>query len=458
VRAMANIWVDRLTGLDDLDVIRRRIRVDPRGLFGLMAMPRTTAVELFQGESRRVFYPTEQACALLQMHVERAQAFAAMRYADPLRFLKDIDSNESAARLVSCWLLTGLAGVGKTEFRKALERLMPATEILAINAQHPAHPVTSLRNVVVDVKTTQAGLLRTLGNPAVLGTKQRFNLDALLEHVKKWMLRTGAATLIGDELQFVTQSESANTKVAQLLLVLSIIGVPFTYIANYSLVRRLLKRPHEERQRMLSAPKVLLPEEMGSTCWNGVVQFSLAVAPDAFDLDVAEHSDELHRLTAGVGRCLRMLLRDSLEIAHSRKSNRKVAMEDVRRAYRSASYAINRDDVEALAALPHSPKLAKSRPDLVCPIRGVDSERQERFALSPARGKKVAEAVLRGSLSEDESKAARSIAFAAKSAQGRSGTVSRIVPLRRPGLTVEELLRGSEAARLRQGKGDAPKK
>jgi hypothetical protein len=455
----SNPWVDRLHGLERMDRIKARVRVDAKPIEGLMSLPCESAVVLLSNELKRVFYPTDQACELLRMHVARAQAFAGLRYPARMSFLSDVESEEDILAAGSCWCLTGWAGVGKSELMKALERLMPAPEVLSVNSQYPAQPAFSLRRIAVNISVRETEVLRRLGNPAVFDVRQRVDLPALVAHVRTWFLRTGVVTLVGDELQFVTQSSDANTRVAQLLQTLSILGVPFTYVANFSLGHRLKKRPQEGRQRLLANYQLLMPDGAESECWQGVVKTCLDAAPGAFGLSALEHSVELHRLTAGLKRVLRQLLEAAFRIAHSRSHQRCVTIDDIRVAYHSAAFATNREDVEALIALPHSPSIRRARLDLVCPFPLEDARAVAGFPKSVVRDKQVARAVLHGALSRDERAAGKAIATAAvvaESAGGNASTKQKVVRLPNRPLTVADLLRGSEVADRRRKVGVPP--
>jgi len=447
MKAPANVWVERLVGLDDLAVIRDRVRVAARRLEGLMEAPRGVAVASLTAELKRVFYPTDQVCQLLREHVQRAQVFAGMRYPTAMSFLNLAEANEPSLAAASCWCLTGPAGIGKSALMQALERLIPPRQNVFVSEQFPAQPLGCLSRIVVDEKSTDSELLRALGNPAVLVQKQRLNQVDLVKHVRQWFLATGVSTFIGDELQFVTQSANANTRVAKLLLVLTYLSVPMTYVANYSLVHRLKRRPQEERQRLLANLKLLLPDDPHSDCWRAVIQVFLDAAPDAFNLAIAEHAVDLHRYSGGIKRVLRQLLVLAFEIAHARVGDRRVNIQDVRAAYRSAAFDVNRGDIEAMISISSSPQLMKARSDLACPVSAVAEGRSAHATADRARSERTAKELMWGALSKDELAAAKNLQQAAARANN-AGVKPTVVSLRKPkpSLSVEELLRGSAAA------------
>lgn len=444
-----NLWVDRFRGLDDLNVIRKRTLIAAEPNQALMTGPPALAAVLLDAELARIFYPTDKACQIILEHVQRAMAFAQTRYPSLTSFLSFADPDHPPAGAESFWCLTGPAGVGKSAVMAALERLMPDPRVARVTPEYPKQPVVSMRRLVVKAKSSEANLMRDLGNKAVLEGHQRMGRSDLLKHTRQWLLTTGVCALACDELQFVTQSAQANTKVAQLLLAMSYLMVPSTYVANYSLVNRLKGRPQEEQQRLLAHPVLLLPDHPESRCWMNVLSTCLAAAPDAFDLDPETHGRDLHCYTAGLKRNLRRLLVLAFQLARSRGGTSKVSIADVRTAYRSSAFSVLRTDVEAsIAVLTGDSFTRRTRSDLVCPIEGLDEVRSLISKAPDARKEALAAAVLRGALSKEERHAAESLRRAAeKQTSGKSDQV--VVPLRKPkvAITVDELLRGSAAAR-----------
>lgn len=452
-----NFWASRFDGLDDIESIKSRARVNANPLHGLMEEPCAKATTRLESELSRVFYPTIQACILLREHVQRAQSFVEARYPLTTSFLALASPEDASVSAASCWCLTGPAGVGKTSLMAALARLMPLPTTAFVSAAYPQHPLIGFQRVIVQAKAREVDLLREMGNAAVLVKGQRLQRAALLYHVQQWFLTTGVGTLSCDELQFVTQSAAANTRVAQLLLTLTYLWVPFTFVANYSLVHRLIRRPQEERQRLLVNPKLLLPDPPDSECWRGVLQSMLAAAPQAFAIDATSHGEELHRYCGGLKRVLRQLLVLSFQIAHSRTHQRQVMMDDVRDAYRSSGFSANREDVECSLALAVSPSQAALRTDLVCPFPARGRPREApKAGTAVSREKLVASAVVRGALLKDERQVLSALQRAADQALGKEDSATVVVPLRRArkAVTLDDLLQGGAAAdRMNHAKG-----
>ena len=464
---VTNVWTERFDGLDDPATIRARTAIPPRPLPDLMKLPRHQAGSALNSELERVFVPTESACEMLAAHVQRARVFAQLRYPDRLAFLKTPSAKDAEAYLAtSAWCLTGPAGVGKSAVMAALERLMPPPGLLKVDEHYPEIPQRAMHRLVVGAQGQQNDVFLPLCSPAMLSPRQRTTLGKMTEHIRDWFVRTGLCSLIGDELQFVTQSAGANTRVAQILLTLMVLAVPVTFVANYSLVHRLLKRPQEERQRLLAEPLLMLPDAADSRCWVEVLQAFLGAAPGAFAYEAASWTGELHRLTGGVKRILRQLLVLSLKRVHSRTRDRVVTLEDLRDAYRSAEFTANRDDVEGSALLQTSASRSGRHLDLVCPFADVlpVSTRLKPASVASDRSFRVADAVLQGALTKPERLAAAALQRAAdvRQSEGDPKDSGTVTPLRKrsPGPpTLQSLLAGSAAAdRLSAARGKKPPK
>jgi hypothetical protein len=354
MNAPRNPWRERFEGLNQIETIRARTALPASPVSGLAQMSAQGACEKLRTGIESTFVATDQCCEVLQRHVERAMAHSERNYLDVRSFLRrvyDDNKNERAKpTLVCAWGLVGLAGVGKTQVMAALGRLMPTDGRTALDKHHPSQEFITMRRAVVGARASDAEILTQLGSDE-FAQSGRPGRDKLLAHVQEWFYSAGVSTLIVDEFQFLTQSYSANARIAQLLLMLAYLGVPWTFVANYSLWHRLSLRNHEDRQRLLCEPIVMRPEAPGSQGWAQIVSEYCRVAPGVFCLDDSEARYELHRLTAGLPRLLKELL--ILSYRKSRGGSRAptVTVRDVFRASVSAEYATNLKDVEDIAAI-----------------------------------------------------------------------------------------------------------
>lgn len=360
-------WQFGLDELADFGVMRQKVLIPAIQAQGLQTLPVEKACEVLNASFKNIFVPSDAHCEILGRCVGRISAFTSSHYPDVRTYLGRINSEFTSGEFqVMC--LTGLAGLGKSQLLKALERLLPAPRSIRLNDAYPAINIHLTRRTEFNVRSTPRDTLRSLANPFFVANRGAIAKTEFERHLRQWFYSQGASLLMLDELQFLTQSNTANTVVAKMLMMLGDLGVPVIFISNYSMAHRIVKRPQEERQRLLSEPIVLLPENPESPDWLALVREYVKVDPVALDIDPARDAAELNRLTAGIPRLLRILLVIAFRVACNRGSTRVVRMTEVKLAYQSAAFSIQRADVEALASLAISKHLVLTRTDLVCPF------------------------------------------------------------------------------------------
>lgn len=391
-------WVDRFHKLVDPEIIKVRSTVPAQPLIALGRSPVESACDLFKAELDRIFVPTTSAVKLLVVLMERAASYASAHYQDERNFLnrcysRELDVSESAP-----FCLTGLAGVGKSQIRKAFFRILPDDSHVKVTS-HGEFPLSAGRLVVVKSRKSVVEVLRSLARPGV-NEKSLRGESAWLKECQQWLYQCGVCTVGLDELQFLTQSERANTLVAQFLMAMSYLGPPVFFTCNYSLGHRLMKRHQEERQRLLTRIHVLHPDDSDSENWRLVLQEFQTAAPDVFLFNFVEEARQLWNLTAGIKRCLAQLL--VLAYRHVRRNSvYSVSISDLLAAYHSIEFCVQRQDVELLFT--HGIRDIKGRPDLSCPFQ-ISSAEAEKYihGLQTARREKVANAVVRSVMTKKE--------------------------------------------------------
>ncbi|MDC7714419.1 hypothetical protein PQU96_09795 [Vogesella sp. LYT5W] len=317
---------------------------------------------------KAIFVPGPQHVELLRCLLEQARGFASSSYPtvkDYNRRRCSYMQGASAPQPIRC--LTGLAGVSKSSLIQAFERicrLQPTAEFQTEGQRLMLYPV---RYVKINGQPSVVGILQGMSNPVALAGRRMTGMTGLMAHVGDWFMATATSTLVVDEMQFFTQSSSASTKTSHLIMTLANLGPPLVYVANFSLVKKLMLRPQEERDRLLAAPMVLDPPAADDQWWSDAIREYLAVSSDTFRLDAVSHAAVLHHYTAGLFRALRQLLLQAYREARAQDKD-VVTLEEVKLAYGSRAYSSHRKDVEDLASLSISSQMAEKRPDLVCPF------------------------------------------------------------------------------------------
>ncbi len=429
-----NPWAARFAPLLDKALIKKRALVRVPKIEGIHEMTTESACAKLNKALETVFYPTTQCVDILHRFVDSAYAHCITTYADRQTFLSGVYSSKTPlAEFCFPILLTGLSGVGKSQLIKALSRIQNDDSDILVDAGHSPFPLRGPRCVTVLAKSNPLDILRTLSATNDTSTN-------LVANCRKLIFRDGIPFVMADEFQFATGSSSANSRVTQMLLLLGYLGIPWCYCANFSLVSRLLKRPEEDRQRLISDWAILQPDPPSSEDWINTLDIQRSVAPDILRFDPSKDGAALHAYSAGRKRAVAKLLVLALRSEHSRGGT--VDINAIRRAYHSPGYASLREESAILATQAIKNLPDKRRKDLWCPLPTNNSTAEFTKASIEKRNELVARAELESSLNGEERKALREIERVAKKSNSKSG---EIVPIRRKTvLTADELKKSAD--------------
>lgn len=422
-----NPWVDRFFPLLSRDEIRRRVEVPPR-LFTVSE--RDSPVQASQKFKRRledVYFPSAQCVEILYEWMALALDHCQNHYRDRREFLAILHGKEVPFPAFSFPIcLTGLAGIGKSQLLRALSRLMPQDSSV-MTLDNTVFPLQSHRVLTVQVKGSLTDILVSL-------TGVNGGVDTLAGIARKSAYRLGLAFLGVDEFQFLTQSDKANSRLMQMLMLIGYVGIPVLYIANFSMLHKLARRNQEDRQRLLSNLWGLFPEQPNSGDWAGMVEWHKRIAPDVFVFDAEGDAEAIHQLTGGINRAENRLL----EIAFRRamEDGRAVSLGRLETAYKSRDYAVYRADIETLEKLPYSSSLQKTRKDLCCPF-DITKRSMSEETLSEKRLKHVGEQAILASLNAAERDALKVRTSRSPRKEGKKP--SSVIPLNKKKPLVEQL-------------------
>lgn len=355
---MTSPWVSRYQLGNALDTDARFGNIERHAVaIALTARNPAADVELLEAQLKKVFICTDQCKAVLvqllalafghcELHFPSAQAIVAGLYKE-WPWGKEED-------LPPAVVLTGLAGVGKSTLLNAFQRLLAGVVWVDL----PGHKGMSLLPAWFMTLRDGTGL-NDLLTPQIyacdradqMGDSARKTLkhDALLKAARKRSYLQGVCLALVDEFQFISRGAYANAKATNLLLQLFSIGPRLVYSANYSLVHSLKLRKQEDRQRLLRKHIHLRPDDLRQPDGLRVLNEFMKVAPDDFDLKPSDIAEQIQEDSYGIDRLIIQLLCLGWERAKtSRGRKAKVTADDLRWAYFSEQYEINREDVEVL--------------------------------------------------------------------------------------------------------------
>ena len=270
--------------------------------------------------------------------------------------------------------------------------------------------------------------------------------------------RAGVCFLIVDEFQFITSSKDASAQLSKILGFLRTLGVPLFFVGNYSLGWKLKKRPQEERQRNLTSPIILLPDPQDAPEYVELVRAYKLACGGLLEIDPERDSNELHWLTFGIRRLLKLLVVEGFRIGMRRAKRQgeapRITMADLKEAYQSSAFEANRQDVEELRRILAGQ--SSKRSDLACPFelppQLLASRKRQ---LEQMREFEHSHAVLRASLTPQEAAGVQRMAKEFGFDTPLPNKPSR-PPSKRPKKTADALLAGLRHGALGNDASPAP--
>lgn len=373
---MKNIWADRfatILKLSDLE-IERRIRVQGLVVAGLHDLPASSAVESLRKALQAVYEPMPSGIDAIRRVLGRAHGHALVRYPSIESFTLGMYADKLDFEPLPATCITGMAGLGKSQLIEAMWRLLPGPSTLRI-PDGTEVPMIAGASFKIEAKSSPAAVRDTLYRAMGVGAQEK-SLKAIKPDIlnKRCYVR-GGCFAIADEMQFMTSSDNANTLVTKVLLSLIYLGVPVTYVANFSLLHRLIRRNQEEQQRLLTDVIRLDPESPDSPALVAMLKQWCVIADGAFGFDPAKAAERFDAFSGGSRRAMRELG----IIGYRRKRERSpkskavvLTMADLEEAYMSQEFAVFRRDAQLLNQQRVTGKMAdKTRKDLWCPIQPV---------------------------------------------------------------------------------------
>lgn len=378
-----NAWLSRFRAIMDREEIRRRAAVTPAPLSGLELLPMEGAQDALNTTLEELFVVTEQALDVLQLHVNRAYAFCERVYPSERTYVERLFTPEWPLDHEPAILMTGLAGSGKSQLARALRRVLPSDDEVFVGGvlQHrmplEASAYISFRSQATP-RTALASWLpmdaqaQVDASAGVTVPKQpKLSDPRVFELVRFEFYKRGIVNAIGDEYQFLTQSERANAKLARMLLILIYLGVPVTNVLNFSACHKLVRRPQEERDRILTRIVHVVPEAPDAADWKLLMTAYDRLLEEVLAFRVADKSEAIWHLTAASKRTLRHLFALGYRIAREAGRTR-IELSDLERAFRTLEFTALRVDVEATIETLARGAPLKGRQDLWCPFGGND--------------------------------------------------------------------------------------
>jgi len=366
---LPSVWASRFCcDLSDKE-IDAKTAVNVESLPNLDKLPVEVAKLILDRALQRLFVPSEQTRRVLRELLALCRCYSTERYPDEITFLRNIYASDGELasyepRLrVTC--LTGLPGVGKTAAISAFQRLV-GVETIEVDGNVAFELRPAWRMTVKSGSSIRQLVGPLFRRPESLGSK-----TIHFTTIQRELCTQGAAIIQADELQFLTQGEG-NALPARILNWLARLGPPLVYVANYSLLHRLNRRPQEEKHRLLAKLLFMDPDTPDSADWNTFLKVLLSAIPSFANLNPDNIGRKLWAYTFGIRRLVVVLLTEAY-VAMRARNARRVNDADVDTAYCALGYAASRCDVEILLAGLDRTDL--KRRDLWCPLPRASNSR-----------------------------------------------------------------------------------
>jgi len=438
-----NLWLERFSPIiSNRDEIRKRALVKAETILDLDVTPVEQATETLKRGLERVHHVSSQELELLLMFVQRGHAYSQIAYPDEITFVGRLQSESLDLGSFDPTCLSGLAGTGKTALFGALQRVLPSDSSFQLGAEfRQSFELVASSRIVVRSKSGLGDVLspllpadaqplrRRLVNGIEVAVKSRYALPEMVRLASKSCYARGHSINLLDEMQFAAQSASANTKPAQMIMTMSYLPPPLICAINYSLCHRLLKRPQEERDRMLASPEVLLPDAPGSPDVLALLSEFDVVASDVLGFKLVEEASRIFGMTANVKRKIRQLLTRGYRL-YRESGAKKLTMDHLISAFKEPKYFAMREDVEVILSQAISGKPVRGKQALWCPF-GVEFNTVPSTVrvISALREERVQADLLRQSMTARERKQDSASEVAKSRPKSRTGTGGKIVKL-----------------------------
>ena len=380
-----SVWAERLSLPREDDELKKRLGVSalPVGLLDLNDLD--ASAEILKAALERIHVATAQELATLRRVFAVGRAHALKHHADERTHIRSLyDLRASVEREPYTCMITSLGGIGKSALADAIKRLLGRPSSIEI-AGHGTAPVAGGIVIEIGSGTRLVDVLNAVRSALDENCEGIFtNSNAESQkRARSLLVRAGCCFIIVDEFQFLTHSTEASAQLAKTLAFLRGLGVPLFFIGNYSLGHRLLRRPQEERQRLLLSPIVLQPDLPTDPEYRQLLGEYKVACAGMLNIDVDRDAEDIHWFTGGTKRLLRQLIVEAFRIAGERarreKSPVSISVRELRVAYKSQAFDVNRADLERCRQVLIGGISIRNRTkhlDLVCPFE-LEPQQQE---------------------------------------------------------------------------------
>ena len=363
-----NPWLQRLpVHASDAELIER-MKVPIQPVPDLHKMPERTARRLLDEHLDAVYVPTVQGLKLTRRVLESGFAHCWTNYKTPSMFVQRLmNSTAKWNPEPETWMVTGDAGIGKTATINALKRLLGEAPNFQATSNCPSLPIPGGAFLTLKPGSTFADLLNQLAVEIGYSMQiEKANLQAR-RALRNEIHKRGVFFILLDESQVAAVGKTAGAAYVRNLMLLRDLGIPLIYACNYSMVHGMLGQHAQNQQRLLIDPFIFRSAGLNDPDLIAMVAAYVQACNGMLKIDMKLDIEEIHRLTDGRGRPLRLLIVTAYHLQRS-KGFAKVSIgcKELREAYSSEAYSAFRKEIEAINR--HRVEKTHLRPDLLFPF------------------------------------------------------------------------------------------
>jgi len=343
----------------DMESIRQRVTVRPNAVADIASMDPLVAADVLYRALKEIFIPNDFSLAFIKEMLNKASLHNQWSFSSEVDYISRFYNPPDVEVEPIC--LTGLAGIGKSQTIAALRKVMPSPIDFSCDHFQGTLKLSSYWYASAKGKASGAQLLADfIEVPRATGSK-------LLIECRRRANRDGVSVLLLEEAQHKNTGKGT-ARVTDILLTMASIGPPMVYVSNYSLLHLLKRRNSEDLQRLMTEPRIMLPDDSSSEIWRSYIAECIRVSNGCIKGAVDDLAHEIYRSTFGIKRLVVQLLKHAYVIA--RGAGRDcLLLADIGKAYQCAGYASNREDVEELCIITLGGRSSSSRRmDLRCPF------------------------------------------------------------------------------------------
>lgn len=392
---MESPWIQRVRALlanPDLQSVLTR---NSGPIMGLAKEDEYVAGQLLRRHLASQYVPSGQHVQLARRILATGLAFALKAYPDVKTY---ISRSQLAAVEVDpeplTWLITGLAGLGKSALISRLEELFADAPIFQASEQCAPEPMLGAIFLRMTGRVSHAQAIAIIAQRLGMEVDTGDKISArTITDIRSELYRQGCLFILVDESQALASGKGAGAIYVNFIAMLRRFGLPVIVVGNFSMAHGMLQQHSQNRQRLLADPFVMLQDLPGDAQYLAHLQAYKDACGDMLRIDPKKDALTINFLTGGNSRALLNLVSIAYERERANSPNPHVDLDALQRAHGSQAFAVFREEIDLLRT--HRLTGRHIRADLTCPFElAGDAAKREKELVDELRRRTLAQAIV----------------------------------------------------------------